>query len=142
MYLVTIFSAFAMLWLHFNFQPFFFHLYYFTCAPFSVIIFLSALLLVATELQVIYINTLHSLGLSLLFTRFYEILKPGLSSEKYFKMWCNSSIVIDHIIFVQKMSLTMFKIKYMNCSASFLSVAQLSSNLSSLVFILLLTWTE
>lgn len=57
MYLVTIFSAFAMLWFHFNFWPFFLHFHYFTCAPFSVIIFLNALLLVAAELQVIYINT-------------------------------------------------------------------------------------
>lgn len=56
MCLVTIFSAFAMLWSHFNFWPFFLHSHYFTCAPFSVIIFLSALLLVATELQIICIN--------------------------------------------------------------------------------------
>lgn len=41
----------------FQFLAFFLHLHYFTCAPFSVIIFLSALLLVETELQIIYINT-------------------------------------------------------------------------------------
>lgn len=41
----------------FQFLAFFLHLCYFTCAPFSVIIFLSALLLVETELQIIYINT-------------------------------------------------------------------------------------
>lgn len=89
MYLVTIFSAFAMLWLHFNFWPFFLHLHYFSCAPFHVIIFLSALLLVATELQIIYINTSAQPSqerlLFPLFTKFYEILQPGLAQKNILK---------------------------------------------------------
>lgn len=52
LYFVTIFSGFGMLRLHFTFWSFFFFVYvhYFTCAVFSIIFCLNALLLVATEL--------------------------------------------------------------------------------------------
>lgn len=58
---LCILSVFSLLLQYYGyisiFGLFFSILHYFACDPFTVIIFLSVLLLVATELQIIYINT-------------------------------------------------------------------------------------